>query len=339
MYSVGMSRGGVEGIAGALGQLAAGQIGGITGQYGNLLVMAASNAGISIADALANGLDDSKTNRLMSAMVSYLKGVYEDTKSSKVVQQQYASVFGLAASDLKAMANLNTADVRNIRNNGLSYAGMMSQLNNMANTMYQRTSKGEMLTNSFANLKYTMSAGIANNPALYAIYTMASFLEDTVGGIKLPDIKVAGTGVNLQTSVAQLMNVAALGGSILSGIGKIMGAGTFGSFSGSGMLRALGISGNTATVSRGTGAGLLSAGGTTYSQSGYIGNSEGGDVYSKTMSDANDGANRQLVEAKDESQDIALSDVDSHIMTIYQLLDDVITGASSFHVTPDEGGA
>ena len=339
MYSVGMSQSGVEGIAGALGQLAAGQISGITGQYGNLLVMAAGNAGISIADALANGLDESKTNSLMSAMVTYLKGIYEDTRSSKVVQQQYANVFGLAASDLRAIANLSTGDVRNIRNNGLSYAGMMSQLNNMANTMYQRTSMGEMMTNAFANLKYTMSAGIANNPALYAIYTMASLLEDTVGGIKLPDIKVVGSGVNLQTTVAQLMNVAALSGSVLSGIGQMIGAGAGGGFSGSGMLRALGIGGNMTTVSRGVGAGLLNTGGTTYSQSGYVGNSEGGDVYGKTMSDANDDSSKQMAEAKDESQDITLNDVDNHIMTIYQLLDDVITGASSFHVTPDESGA
>lgn len=338
MYSVGMSQSGVEGIAGALGQLAAGQISGITSNYGNLLVMAAGNAGISIADALANGLNESQTNKLMAAMVTYLKGIYEDTRSSKVVQQQYANVFGLTAADLRAIANLSTGDVYNIAGNGLSYTGMIQQLNNMANNMYKRTSMGEMMTNAFANLKYTMSAGIANNPALYATYTIASLLEDMVGGIKLPDIKVMGSGVNLQTSIAQLMNVAALSGSILSGIGQMISAGTGGGFSGSSMLRALGIGNNTASVTRGTGSGLLNTGGISYSESGFVGNTESSDVYGKTMSDANDDANKQMAEAKDESNDITMGDVDNHIMTIYQLLDDVVNGTSSFHVIMSDSG-
>lgn len=337
MYSVGMSSSGVEGIAGALGQLAAGQIAGLTSNYGNLLVMAAGNAGISIADALTNGLNESQTNKLMAAMVTYLKGIYEDTRSSKVVQQQYANVFGLTAADLRAIANLSSGDVSNIAGNGLSYVGMMQQLNNMAGSMYQRTSMGEMMTNAFANLKYTMSAGIANNPALYATYTIASMLENLVGGIKLPDIKFMGTGVNLQTSIAQLMNVVALSGSLLSGIGQMISAGSGGGFSGTGMLRALGIGANTATVTRGTGAGLLNTGGISYSESGFTGNTEGGDVYNKTLSDANDDSNRQMAEAKDESNDVTMADVDNHIMTIYQLLDDVVNGTSSFHVIMGEG--
>jgi len=338
MYSVGMSQSGVEGIAGAIGQLAAGQIGGITSQYGNLLVMAAGNAGISIADALADGLDESQTNKLMASMVTYLKGIYDDTKDSKVVQQQYASVFGLTAADLKAIANLKANDVANIAGNGLNYAGMLQQLTNMTGTMYKRVSQGEMMTNIFDNLKYTMAAGIANNPALYSIYTMASLLEDTVGGIKLPDIKVLGSGVNLQTSVAQLMNVAALSGSILSGIGQMMSAGSGGGFNTLGMLSALGIGSNTATVTRGTGAGLLNTGGISYSESGFTGNSEGGDVYGKTMTDATDEGNKQLVEAQEENNEVTLSDVDTHVMSIYQLLDDVVNGTSNLHVAIADAG-
>ena len=57
LYSVGMSHDAVQGIAGALGQLSAGDISGLNGTgYGNLLVMAANNAGLSLADILQKGL-------------------------------------------------------------------------------------------------------------------------------------------------------------------------------------------------------------------------------------------------------------------------------------------
>lgn len=168
LYSVGMSSSAVESIGSALGDLAAGKISGITSDgAGNLIVMAANNAGLSVADLLKDGLDDSSTNRLMTAMVEYLKGIYNDTSGSLVLQQQYADVFGMSAADLKALANLSTADISNTANQNLGYSGMLSQLNAMANSMYSRTGAGEIMTNLTDNLKYTMAAGIANNPALY----------------------------------------------------------------------------------------------------------------------------------------------------------------------------
>ena len=79
LYSVGFNNS--EGLSGALGKLAAGDISGITdGGYGNLLVMAANKANLSIAEILADGLDDSSTNALMQAMVEYLSGIYDETK-------------------------------------------------------------------------------------------------------------------------------------------------------------------------------------------------------------------------------------------------------------------
>lgn len=133
LYSVGFSN--TSGLSSALGKLAAGDVSAITsGGYGNLMVMAANAAGLSIADILADGLDDSSTNQLMQAMVNFLGGIYNETKGSRVVQQQMAGVYGLTASDLKAAANLS-GSVGNIAKNGLSYNGMMSQLNNMYSTM------------------------------------------------------------------------------------------------------------------------------------------------------------------------------------------------------------
>ena len=111
LYSVGVSNKGVSGIADALGKIIAGDISGITsGGSGNLVIMAANQAGLSIADILAEGLDSSGTNLLLRAMVDYLGKIYDSATDSRVVQQQIASVYGLTASDLKALKNLSTTD-------------------------------------------------------------------------------------------------------------------------------------------------------------------------------------------------------------------------------------
>ena len=73
LSSVGMSNEAVQGIASAFGKLAAGDISGLTeGGYGNLLIMAANQAGLSIGEILQSGINDSKTNTLLNAVVNYL---------------------------------------------------------------------------------------------------------------------------------------------------------------------------------------------------------------------------------------------------------------------------
>lgn len=186
LYSVGFNN--TQGLADALGKLAAGDISGITdGGYGNLLVMAANKANLSTAEILANGLDDSETNILLQAMVEYLGNIYEETKSNKVVAQQFANVYGLTASDLKAAANL-ASSTTNVYKNNLNYGGMLGQLNDMANSMGSRTALGTMIQNVFENFKYSTAASIGNDPILYSTYMIASMLDNTVGGIAIPTI-------------------------------------------------------------------------------------------------------------------------------------------------------
>ena len=55
------------------------------------------------------------------------------------------------------------------------------------------------------NFKYSMAASMGNNPVLYSIYTMGSMLEDLTGGISIPAISVMGSGFDLETTVADLM--------------------------------------------------------------------------------------------------------------------------------------
>ena len=336
LYSVGFNSS--EGLSGALGKLAAGDISGITdGGYGNLLVMAANKANLSIAEILADGLDDSSTNALMQAMVEYLSGIYDETKNNKVVAQQFANVYGLTASDLKAAANL-ASSTTNIAKNTINYGGMLSQLNAMADSMWKRTSMGEMLTNLFDNFNYTTASQVGSNPLLYSIYTIGGMLEDTVGGIDLPFISAMGSGVDLNTSVAQLMQVGAMSGGILTGIGQLIAGlakGSGGGFSGSGMLKAFGVNtSGTSTVVRGNGGDLTpvtSSGGDT-SLSGFIGNEDGSAVYDKTLTDAQDDGNKKLAQAIEESTETTMSTVDEHVVQIYTLLQDVVTGSSKLHI-------
>lgn len=338
MYSVGMSQNGVQSIANALGQIAAGDINALSGSgAGNLVVMAANNAGLSLADMLADGMDSSNTNKLMAAMVDYLSQIYDETKNSKVVGQQYASVFGLRASDLKAISNLSTADRKNIATNGLSYDNMIQQLNNMANSMYERMSYGEIMSNALGNLKYTMASGIASNPALYATYQIASMLDSTTGGIAIPSFSVMGNSVDLETTVANLMRVGTLGGSLLSGIGAMIGAGGNGGLTGGGILKAIGVGSSPNAVQRGSAGGLISTGGATVSESGaMLGNSNSSDVQDKVLGDAQGDADKQLIEKQDENNEIQLKDVNEQVIAIYTLLNDVVTGTRKFNVTLGE---
>ena len=73
MYSVGVSDSTVSKLATAIGQLASGDISGITsGGANNLLIMAANEAGVSLEGILKNGLDASQTNILLQAMVNFI---------------------------------------------------------------------------------------------------------------------------------------------------------------------------------------------------------------------------------------------------------------------------
>jgi hypothetical protein len=135
MYSVGMSDQAVQGLGGVLGKVAAGQLEGITqGGQGNLVIMAANRAGLSVSDLLNNGLTADTTNQLLNSMVEYLAKLYQEAGDSKVIQQQIAQVYGMSAADLKAAVNL-AKSTGVISKDGLTYGGAINRLYSMANSM------------------------------------------------------------------------------------------------------------------------------------------------------------------------------------------------------------
>ena len=308
LYSVGMSQDAVQSIAQTFGQIASGDVSGLTGSgTGNLLIMAANEAGMSIADILQDGLNAEDTNKLMQAMVNYLAEIAETSSDSRVVQQQLANVYGIKASDLRAATNL-ASSIKDVSKQDLTYSGMLGQLNKMASSMYLRTSTGEMLSNVWGNVQYTMATQMANNPVLYLLPRVATLLEDYAGGIDLPFVNVMGFGVDLNTSVAQLMNVAAMSGSILGALGPMISG--LSALNSSNMLSLAGINtnGKAPVIARGSGNFLQNLSGSSISESGYIGNASSNDVKNATLQDAEDSKKKQKVEAKDEesSDDVVI---------------------------------
>ena len=340
LYSVGMSDSVVQDIAKTFGQIASGDVSGLTGSgTGNLLIMAANEAGKSIADILQDGLDAKETNELMQAMVNYLAEIAETSSDSRVVQQQLANVYGMKASDLKAATNL-ASSIKDVSNQDLTYSGMLGQLESMMNTIRFRTSIGEGMTNMWDNVMYSMASTQASNPILYALPKMANLLRDVTGGggIALPFVNVMGFGVDLNTSVADLMSVASMAGTALGSIGPLLTGLTdlVNPLVGSTMLRRAGIKtdGKAPVIARGSTQPLQHLGGSSISESGQIvGNSSGDDVKNATLQDAADDKKKQMVEAKDEetSDDVVIKSQQA-IIDIYNLLEEVAHGSQSLRV-------
>ena len=348
LYSVGMSQEAVNNITTALGQVAAGQIEALTNGTGagNLIVMAANQAGKSISEILAEGLNAAETNDLLQSVVNYLAELAEASKDSRVVQQQLANVYGVKASDLKAATNLATDNTTNdIYKTYLTYDNMLYTLNNMVSTMYKRTSLGEMMSNVWENGMYTLAGSMASNPVSYLLYKGATLLDNTVGGIDFSIPLVFGSGTAQTFNVADILRVGALGSGILGSIGPII-SGLSSSFDGQAMLKKMGIDlGSNLTVtprshnstrrygSNGVGASELPGGGQqTLSSSGYVGNASASDIKNATFQETEDKQKAQMIEALAEAEATQIDYINANVLKIYEILDEVSSGKRNFTV-------
>ena len=339
LYSVGFTN--VQQLANTLGQLASGDVSGLTSGTGYLLNMAASRSGLNVADLLIDGIDGSEVNTLMKSMVEYLQSI---ANSNKVVQSQYAQLFGLSTSDIRAAMNLaNQTD--SIYNTGAGYTAgnANARLLERLNSMWSRTSSGELMTNALDNVKYGMASSIANNPVLYGIYAASGMLDELVGGISIPDFSVLGTGVQLNTTVADMMRVGALGTGILESMGLMMKQLATGDGLGwKSMLGDFGATGVTNIgLAKGDGFNVLMSSNDLKNRRGrnatYISNSSSGDIQGAITQDA-DVQRAQVLEAAqaEEGEDaVTLATVNSGVSAILTLLEEVTTGSRKFYTTDD----
>jgi hypothetical protein len=216
---------------------------------------------------------------------------------------------------------------------------MMMQLNHMMNTLMLRTSMGEGLANMWGNIEYTMATSMAANPISYLLPKLSKMLKDTTGGIDLPFVNVMGFGVDLNTSVADLMSVAAMAPAVLGTLGPVIVglSDLVNPLAGTSMLMRAGINpveGALRIFTRGDASLLQNVSGASTSESGSVaGQSDGQSIKDQTMQGAEDDKKKQMVEAKEEesADDVVLRSQQA-VIDIYNLLEEVAHGSQSLRV-------
>lgn len=142
-----------------------------------------------------------------------------------------------------------------------------------------------------------------------------------VGGLPIPFVSAMGFGVDLETTVADLMRVTALSGGIMSGLGALI-SGLGNNANGlQGVLSALGVSSQPGQITKGSG--LSASLGETMSTTSFIGNSQA-DVENAALASAEDQKKDLSLKASEEEEHVQLEDVDDNITRIYNLLESVI---------------
>jgi hypothetical protein len=274
LSAVGTSESTIQSLAQAIGFLGAGNVTALSGSnMQNLLVMAASRAGLDYSSILTEGLNAFSTNQLLQAVVGYMQEIGQS--GNKVVKSQFAQTFGVSISDLQAAQNLNV-DLEKISQNMMSYSGAISELGYQLNQVSTRTSIPEMIQNLLANVKFGIGQGIAENPAMAAIWELAGFSKSVTGGIKVPDVLAGGFGLLLNTTVEGLIQSGMIGLSALGKVGDVIG-GIGKAFNMASLIQAFGF--DREAVFEPIGTGLESrASGMSTSASLYAGTSSGAEI-------------------------------------------------------------
>lgn len=293
MSSVGVSDSTIQSIAQGINSLATGDVNALSSNTSlqNLLVMAANSAGLDYSTLLTGGMNANTTNQLLQGLVTYLQSLAQT--QNQVVKSQYANLFGVTISDLTSLLNLSTQDLNSIANNMLSYSNAIAETEYQLTQLSSRTSTAQKVENVLNNVMSSVGEGIANNVISYTTWLMTDLVEKATGGINIPTIGAFGNFIDLNATVTQLMKTGIVGISTLSKIGTIL--------SGFSKIGSLSLNDWGATETTGRGRGLdttisdLNTGiSTTTSQTAYIGNSSGSDMYSSSITAAKEDAQSQF---------------------------------------------
>lgn len=310
LASVGLSDSTISSLSEAIGYLATGNVTGMaSSSMQNLIVMAASKAGLDYAEMLTRGISLDETNTLLGSVVSYLQEIGSST--NQVVKNQYAQTFGVSVADLRAALNLNPNDLKKIAGTNLGYGGAITELGwQMLSIQNERTSLAEKLSNVRDNAMYSVFSNIASNPALYALWEITDMIQGLTGGINIPGTMF----LDLNTTVENLMKLGIIGAGSLGMIGDIV-SGIGSTFAFPSVLSKLGINESVVTTSRGRGNLADRSSGFGTSTSSYLGNVEGDDFYKSTLSGARESARQEISNDQENLNEKTTTD-------IYQLLSD-----------------
>lgn len=237
--SVGVSDSTLGTLAEGITYLGTGNVDALSGNEAlqNLLVMSANRAGLDYSSLLTGGVSSAQVNALLQSVISYVQDIANS--GNNVVKQQYAQLFGISITDMKAFQNLSDEVIKDLYASGMTYKDTLVELNSQLAQVGKRTHISELVDNMFDNILATTGISIASNAGLYGTYKAASVLESITGGIELPFISALGTGIDLNMSLEGLIKGGILGigtvASLISGIGNLFsGTDALGKFDASG---------------------------------------------------------------------------------------------------------
>lgn len=301
MTSVGFSDESAQKLATAIGYLGSSDIDALTNSdMFNLLTVAASRIGEDIGNILNTGLTVETTNNLLESVVEYLKEI--SMGNNQLVQAQTASIFGVSLSDLKSLINLNTNTLTTVKNNSIDYSGAIQALAQSMSTIDDRLSVGTLMDTYWKNLEYSLGQNMAANPAMYATWKVTNLIKDYTGGINIPFVTALGNGVDVNTTVDNLMRLGLVGvssfgmiGDLISGISNTADPSSFMSAMGLDKLATL------TTIQRDTETGLMNrkSGLNKSGRTSYVANTSSSDVYNQSLTQISNQQEQLLQEAED----------------------------------------
>lgn len=227
LYSLGLSSSTVNTIAQGLNYLGTGDVEALNSnsQLTTLFGMSASKAGIPYAEILTNGLDASGTNKLLEAMVKYLKEIAEQTVDNNVVAKSYANILGITTSDLKVMQSLDSTTINSIANNMMEYKDTLSELNYQMSQISKRVHLSTKLSTLGDNALLTAALNVGDSKTLYPLWWATNIMKGITGGIDIPAAHFAGTGLDIKATVEDLMLTGIAGAGMLSSLLRALGNG------------------------------------------------------------------------------------------------------------------
>jgi hypothetical protein len=299
LSAVGTSESTVRSLAEALGYLGAGNVNALSSSsMQNLLVMAASRAGLDYASILTDGLNAVNTNTLLQAVVGYMQEIGQT--GNKVVASQFAQTFGLSVSDLRAVGNL-TGDLDSITSNMMNYAGTINELGNQLGMIGERVSVAEKIQNVMSNIKFSIGQGIAENAVMAGLWSITDLIQNVTGGIAIPAISVMGNMVDLNTTVENLIKTGLVGVSTLTKLPDLFrGLGQSGDMAG--LLDVYGIGNDPTAIIRRRGQGLRGPKGRSTSMASFVGSGDSSGIAAFETQKAMGPAEAQQQKAKEEQK-------------------------------------
>lgn len=225
LSSMGLSDQAVSKLSSAIGAVGSGNLKGIDENMQNLVIMGANRAGLSYSDLLTGGLTSEDTDKLMYGMINYLGNL----AGNNVVMSEYANIFGVSVSDLKAARNaqsqLESIMGTTVSSDGSDLGKYLARYN-----AYLNASPATLYDTLFENMLFGMGANVASNRTNYSVYKLGGLIGGITGSMGLTG--VAGNLINLIGPAMQL--TAAMGmddgklslaklGSTLKGLGTTFG--------------------------------------------------------------------------------------------------------------------